>query len=113
MTTLTATNDLAQESVDTPRRSRALAVRRGFFVAAPVIAGIFAVIGAYADPAAGISGHEMFKIYTATPELLQFKSLGFHWSYAFWIVPALLAAAYVRGRGPGWPTSPPSWASSG
>ena len=99
MTTLTATNDLAPESVDTPRRSRALAVRRGFFIAAPVLAGIFAVIGAYADPAAGISGHKMFEIYTANPEPLQFKSLGFHWSYAFWIVPAFMAAAYVRGKG--------------
>ena len=41
----------------------------------------------------------MYKIYIANPEPLQFKSLGYHWSYAFWIVPALLAAAYVRGRG--------------
>jgi hypothetical protein len=99
MTTLTATTDLVQEPADGPRRSRALAVRRGFLIAAPVLAGIFAVIGAYADPAAGISGQKMFEIYTANPERLQFKSLGFHWSYAFWIAPALLAAAYVRGRG--------------
>ena len=42
---------------------------------------------------------EMFEIYTDNPEPLQFKSLGFHWSYAFWIVPAFMAAAYVRGRG--------------
>ena len=99
MTTLTATNDLVAVPTETPRRSRALAVRRGFLIAAPVLAGIFAVIGAYADPAAGISGQRMFEIYTDNPEALQFKSLGFHWSYAFWIVPAMLAAAYVRGKG--------------
>jgi hypothetical protein len=81
------------------RRSRALAVRRGFLVAAPVLAGAFAVVGAAADPAAGISGREMYEIYTANPDPLQFKSLGFHWSYAFWIAPALLLAGYVRGRG--------------
>jgi hypothetical protein len=79
--------------------SRALAVRRAFLVACPVLAGVLAVIGAYADPGAGISGNEMFRLYAAHPGPLQFKSLAFHWSYAFWIAPALLAAAYVRGRG--------------
>ena len=52
-----------------------------------------------ADPAAGISGAEMQALYAANPGPLQFKSLGFHWSYAFWFVPALLIAPYVRGRG--------------
>ena len=101
MHTLTATTGPASrsESIEAPRRSRALAVRRGFMIAAPVLAGLFAIVGAYADPAAGISGTRMFEIYTANPEPLQFKSLGFHWSYAFWTVPAFMAAAYVRGRG--------------
>ena len=81
------------------RQSRALAVRRAFLIASPVLAGVFAVIGAYADPGAGISGRAMLEIYTAHPEPLQFKSLGFHWAYAFWIAPALLAVPYVRGRG--------------
>ncbi len=99
MTTLTANSFPAQETRAVPRRSSALAVRRAFLIAAPVLAGIFAVIGAYADPAAGISGSRMYEIYTANPEPLQFKSLGFHWSYAFWIVPAFMAAAYIRGRG--------------
>lgn len=35
----------------------------------------------------------------ANPGPLQLKSLGFHWSYAFWIAPASLLAAYVKGRG--------------
>jgi hypothetical protein len=79
--------------------SRALAYRRAFLIASPVLAGVFAVIGAYADPGAGISGNEMFRLYAEHPGPLQFKSLSFHWSYAFWIAPALLSAAYVRGRG--------------
>jgi len=98
MTTLTASPVPVQET-EQPRRSRALTVRRGFLIASPVLAGLFAIVGAAADPAAGISGTKMFEIYTDNPEALQFKSLGFHWSYAFWMVPAFMAAAYVRGRG--------------
>lgn len=79
--------------------TRALAVRRGFLIACPVLAGVLAIIGAYADPGAGLSGDAMFRLYAAHPGPLQFKSLAFHWSYAFWIAPGLLAAAYVRGRG--------------
>jgi hypothetical protein len=82
-----------------PTRSRALAARRWFLVASPVLAGVFAVIGAYADPAAGISGRELYELYGANPDPLQFKSLGFHWAYAFWMAPAVLAVPYVRGRG--------------
>lgn len=81
------------------RPTAALSVRRWFLVACPTLAGLFAVLGAGADPAAGISGEELWAIYAAEPERLQWKSLAFHWSYAFWIAPALLVAAYVRGRG--------------
>lgn len=89
----------AESHVDAARPSRALRVRRGFLVASPVLAGLFCIVGAAADPAAGVSGQPMLEIYTANPEPLQFKSLGFHWGYAFWIAPALLIAAYVRGKG--------------
>ncbi len=98
MTTLSAP-DVVSAPDTASRPTSALAARRAFLVAAPVLAGVFAVIGAYADPAAGVTGTRMFEIYTDQPGPLQFKSLGFHWSYAFWIAPALLAAAYVRGRG--------------
>ena len=100
MTTLATT--AAQDRDLTVRGARstsALAVRRGFLVAAPVLAGLLAVVGAYADPAAGVSGPEMWRVYAQNAEALQFKSLGFHWAYAFWIAPALLIAPYVRGRG--------------
>ncbi len=98
MTTLTAP-DVMSTPGTTPRPTSALAARRAFLVAAPVLAGLLAVVGAYADPGAGVSGPRMYEIYADNPGPLQFKSLGFHWSYAFWIAPALLAAAYVRGRG--------------
>jgi hypothetical protein len=97
MTTTTEASPPAGAATETA--SRALAVRRTFLVACPILAGVFAVIGAYADPGAGISGNEMFRLYAEHPGPLQFKSLSFHWSYAFWIAPALLSAAYVRGRG--------------
>ena len=82
-----------------PGTGTALSLRRWFLVASPVLAGIFAVIGAAADPGAGVSGREMYEIYAANPEPLQVKSIGFHWSYAFWMAPALLVAPYIRGRG--------------
>jgi hypothetical protein len=101
MTTTTVDRDLptaALSGTGAPR-TRALSARRGFLVASPVLAGLLAVVGAYADPAAGLSGPEMQAIYAANPGPLQFKSLGFHWAYAFWFVPALLIAPYVRGKG--------------
>lgn len=106
----TATAPVAQEPADHPtvavdrpaagrRPSKALALRRGFLIAAPVLAGMFATVGAVADPAAGISGDKMLEIYFDNPERLQFKSLAYHWSYAFWIVPAMLIVPLVRARG--------------
>jgi hypothetical protein len=77
----------------------ALSARRWFLVACPVIAGVFAIVGAYADPAVGLDGKRLWQLYADNPDRLQFKSLGFHWAYAFWIVPAMLVAPYVRGRG--------------
>lgn len=84
---------------NTERRSTALSARRWFLIAAPVLAGLFAVVGAAADPAAGLNGNRLYELYAQNPEPLQLKSLGLHWSYAFWIAPALLIAPLVRGRG--------------
>ena len=80
-------------------RSKALSFRRGFLVAAPLLAGMFAIVGATADPSAGVSGDAMLKVYFTHPEALQFKSLGYHWAYAFWILPAMLVVPLVRGKG--------------
>jgi hypothetical protein len=81
------------------RPSRALGLRRGFLVAAPVLAGLLATVGAIADPAAGITGDAMLQVYFDNPERLQVKSLAYHWAYALWIVPAMLVVPLVRARG--------------
>jgi hypothetical protein len=98
-TTISSTEKVLDPKAVVDGPSRAVSVRRWFIVASPVLAGLFAIVGAVADPAAGQAGREMWEIYTANPEPLQFKSLGYHWSYAFWIAPALLLAAYVKGKG--------------
>ncbi len=82
-----------------PTRGSALQARRWLLVVSPVLAGLFAVLGAAADPAVGADGEVLWKAYAANPEPLQFKSLGFHWSYAFWLLPPLMIAPLVRGRG--------------
>lgn len=98
MTTV-ATTPTTTETAATTTRSRALGLRRAFLVAAPVLGGLFAIVGAYADPAVGLTGQELYKLYAENPEPLQFKSLGFHWSYAFWMAPAMLVAPLIRRRG--------------
>jgi hypothetical protein len=102
MTTLdtAATTDRTMPDGTVPEGpSHALRARRWFLVAAPVLAGGLAVVGAAADPAAGIADAELYRLYAENPGPLQVKSLALHWSYAFWIAPALLIAPYVRGRG--------------
>ncbi len=79
--------------------TRAVAIRRWFLIAAPVLAGLFAVIGAAADPAPTLEGRALYQLYADNPGPLQIKTLGLHWSFAFFGVPALFVAAYVRGRG--------------
>ena len=82
-----------------PGTSRALSARRWFLVAAPVLAGLFAILGAAADPASGQEGAVLWKAYAENPDQLQLKSFGLHWAYSFWVVPTLLIAGLVRGRG--------------
>lgn len=84
---------------DATRESRAVTVRRALLIASPVLAGLFLVVGAVADPAAGLSGEKMTKIYIDNPDPLQWKSTGYHWAYAFWIGTALMVAPLVRRRG--------------
>lgn len=101
MTTPTADPQpqLAGGSRTTGKASPALRIRRGLLIASPVLAALLAILGSIADPAAGISGREMYEIYAEDPEAVQFKALALHWSYAFWIAPALLLVGLVRGRG--------------
>jgi hypothetical protein len=98
MTAITDTPaDLAEDR--TTQRSRSAALRRGFFVAAPVLAGVLLVIATIADPGAGKTGEDMNRLYTDNPGSLQWHSLTLHWSYALWGVTAFMAAAYAKGRG--------------
>ena len=97
MTATTVETGLPATAV--PVRSRALAVRRALLVASPVLAGLFCLLGAIADPASGVGGDKMTRIYIDNPDPLQWKSTGYHWAYALWIGTALMVAPLVRGRG--------------
>lgn len=94
-------HDRSPDSTDAvqPTGGAALSVRRWFLVASPVLAGLFAVLGAASDPAVGQDGLVLYQAYADNPEPLQLKSLGLHWAYAFWLVPTLLIAGLVRDRG--------------
>jgi hypothetical protein len=100
MTTMTA-HDITNTTT-TPLAaplSKAITVRRTLLVAAPLLAAGFGLVGAFGDPAAGTNGTEMIKIYIENPGPLQFKATGYHWAYAFWMLPAFLGAGLVKGKG--------------
>ena len=100
MTAITASPaDLVEVRSTTRTRSRSAALRRGLFVASPILAGILLLVATIADPGAGKTGQEMNRLYTENPTALQIHSLTLHWSYAFWGLAAFLAAGYVRRRG--------------
>lgn len=80
-------------------RPLGLSLRRWFLVVAPILAGLFAILGAAADPAVGEDGRVLYEKYAANPDPLQWKSFGFHWAYAFWTMTAFVLAAHVRRRG--------------
>lgn len=100
MTAITATSaDLVEARSTTEKHSRSAALRRGSFVASPILAGVLLLVATIADPGAGKTGAAMNRLYTEHPGALQIHSLTLHWSYAFWGLTALLAASYVRNRG--------------
>ena len=99
MTTVTTAPSPVAADAAPARQPFALRIRRYLLVGSPVIAAALAIAGTVADPGTGTTGEEMNRIYTDNPDPLQWKSFLFHWSYAFWIAPALLLAPYVRGRG--------------
>jgi hypothetical protein len=99
MTTVTTAPSPVVTDATPDRQPFGLRIRRYLLVASPVIAAALAIGGTLADPGAGTTGEEMNRIYTANPDPLQWKSFLFHWSYAFWIAPALLMVASIRGRG--------------
>lgn len=94
----TAPATYTQSARPTRLRSSIL-VRRALLIAAPILAGLLAVVGAVADPAAGVSGPEMWRLYAEHPEPLQWKSFGLHWAFTFMALPAIGAFAFIRHRG--------------
>lgn len=99
MTTVPTVATAPHRALATTTPPAAVRLRRVALVAAPVLAGLFAVIGAAADPAAGLAGEPLFELYADNPDRLQWKSFAFRWSYALWITPALLLVRRVRERG--------------
>lgn len=91
--------DAAPARPASARLRPSILARRVLLIAAPILAGVFAIIGTAADPAAGISGAEMWRLVAENPDPLQWKSFGLHWSYTFWALPALGAWGFIRGRG--------------
>ena len=77
----------------------ARSARRWFLVLAPALAGVLAVVGAAADPAAGEDGRALYEAYANDPERVQIKAFAYHFSYALWLAAALLLAGLVRSRG--------------
>ena len=54
MTAITTTSaDLVEARSTTETRSRSAALRRGFFVASPILAGVLLLVATIADPGAG------------------------------------------------------------
>ena len=97
--TVFAATTLVSRETAAARRSRSDLVRRAALIAVPVLAGGFLVLGAAGDPAAGFSGADMTRLYIENPGPLQWKSTGYHWAYALWMLPALLTLPYTRRKG--------------
>ena len=89
----------APQAVDPSAVPLAVRIRRWALIASPVIAGVLCTVATLADPTPGANGAEMYEAYTDGMAALQITSFSFHWAYALWVLPALLVAASVRGRG--------------
>ncbi|MBJ7354102.1 MAG: hypothetical protein JHC98_04690 [Thermoleophilaceae bacterium] len=81
--------------------SSAVQARRWFLIVAPALAGALIVLGAATDPAPAETGKAMLTAYAADPDMLQWKSFGFHFGYTLWLATVLVLATEIRGRG-GW-----------
>lgn len=78
-----------------------LAARRWVVIAAPLLAGLLAIVGSIVDPAAGEDGHELIAAYADDPNRVQVKSVVYHFSYALWLPIVFGLVGLVRQRG-GW-----------
>ncbi len=92
-------SSFSQRENRSPEGSSARAARHVLRVLAPVLAGVFAIGGAIADPGVDLDGEAMYRIYADEPGPLQWKAVLYHFSYAVWGFAALMLAAAVRARG--------------
>src|SRR5688572_22652904 len=79
--------------------SSAIDARRWMTVAVPLLAGLFLVMGAVADPAPALDGRELTEAYAAASDRVQFKSFGYHFGFGLICALVFLLAARLRGRG--------------
>ena len=84
---------------DASAGSSARAARRWFLILAPTLAGLLAVVGAAADPAAGENGRALYAAYANDPDAVQIKAFAYHFAYALWLAAALILVGLVRARG--------------
>ena len=98
---------------DESRATFAVAVRRWLLIASPVLAGLFAVVGAAADPGAGISGREMYELYVENPDPLRSSRSGSTGRTRSGSPRRCSSPATCAEEARGWRTSPGFSASSG
>jgi len=82
-----------------PSKSTALRIRDWAHVVAPVLAGLFVLAAVLTDPAAGLDGDKLARLYADNPDGLAVHALTLHFGYALLIATALFAARLVRGKG--------------
>jgi hypothetical protein len=77
----------------------ASAARRWVTVIAPLLTGLFLVMGAVADPAPSLQGRELAGAYADAPDRVQWKSFGYHFAFGFMGAMVFLLASRIRRKG--------------
>jgi uncharacterized membrane protein len=77
----------------------AAAARRWMTIIAPLLAGLFLVMGAVADPAPSLQGSELAGAYADAPDRVQWKSFGYHFAFGFMGAMVFLLASRIRRTG--------------
>ena len=76
-------------------------LRRTVQVALPAVAGVLLAAAVATDPGAANGGREMFRVYAANLDMLQWHVLTLHLAYGVWGLVPIALAPLVRGRGRG------------
>lgn len=90
-------------AVTAPTRiSKAMGLRRGVAVWAPLVAGLLIVAAFFLDPAIDADGRELAKAYAENPVPTQWAATSLRIGYALLIVPVFVLIFAIRERGAGW-----------